>query len=68
MKEEIKLTEALEPFKKKCKCGHTVVITNKFKRKICRWCGRMVYLNEEDKKRDNFKLEMRRILNGRSIY
>lgn len=67
-KQDLKLTEALEPYKTKCECGHTVIITNKFKRKICRWCGRMVYLHEEDKKRNDFKVEMRRILNERSLY
>lgn len=67
-KEYERLTKALEPYKTKCSCGHVVVITNKEKKKLCNWCGRMVYLDEEDKKRNNFKLEMRRILNERSLY
>lgn len=67
-KEEQRLTEILEPYKVKCSCGHTVVITNKYRRKICNWCGKMNYLHEEDKKRNDFKLEMRKILNGTNIY
>ena len=35
----------------KCSCGHTVLITNKYKRVICNWCGRYVYLSEEDRKK-----------------
>ena len=67
-KEDLRLSEVLEPYKTKCDCGHVIIITNKYKRKICSWCGNMVYLHEEDKKRNDFKLEMRRLLNGRSIY
>lgn len=63
-----KMTEALKEVNVKCSCGHSINITNKYKRLICSHCGRMVYLNEEDKKRNDFKVEMRRILNGRSIY
>ncbi len=63
-----KMTEALKEVNVKCSCGHSINITNKYKRVICNWCGRMVYLNEEDKKRNNFKVEMRKILNGTNIY
>ena len=63
-----KMTEALKEVNVKCICGHSINITNRYKRKICRWCGRMVYLNEDDKKRNDFKLEMRKILNGTNIY
>lgn len=67
-KEEKRFLEVLEQHKTKCPCGHIVAITNKNKRKICNWCGRMVYLDKEDKKRNDFKVEMRRILNGRNVY
>lgn len=63
-----RISEAIEPYKVTCECGHRVTITNRYKRKICRWCGRMVYLHEEDKKRNDFKSEMRRLLNERTIY
>ena len=48
-----KMTEALKEVNVKCICGHSINITNRYKRKICRWCGRMVYLNEDDKKRND---------------
>ena len=35
----------------KCKCGHSVFITNKYKRVICNWCNRYVYASEEDRKK-----------------
>ena len=47
---------------------HVIVITNQYKKVVCNWCGKTVYLYEEDKKRDDFKLEMRRLLNGKRIY
>ena len=63
-----RMTEALKTVNVKCECGHSMNITNRYKRKICKWCGRMVYLHEEDKKRNEFKSEMRRLLNERTIY
>ena len=38
----------------KCKCGHSVVITNKYDRVICTWCGNWVYKN----KKVEFKYKM----------
>lgn len=29
-----------------CKCGHSIVISNKRKYKICSWCGRLVFKNK----------------------
>ena len=67
--EEIKKTEALQPYMKKCKCGHTLTITNKYGRKICKWCGRMIYLDDnrqkehdEELQKHNFKSKIRSIL------
>lgn len=64
----LKMTEELKKVNVKCSCGHSINITNRYKRIICRWCGKMVYLHEEDKKRNEFKVEMRRLLNERTIY
>ena len=33
-----------------CKCGHRLLILNKFV--ICNWCGRKVYRSEKDKFKD----------------
>ena len=52
-----------EPFKKKCKCGHTLYISEQNKKLVCHWCGRLVFLHEEDEKKNNFKEKMRRLLN-----
>jgi len=30
-------------------CGHSILITNKYKRVICNWCGKYAYASEEDK-------------------
>lgn len=35
----------------KCSCGHSVLITNKYKRVICNWCGSWVYASEEAKRK-----------------
>lgn len=63
-----KMTEALKTVNVKCSCGHSINITNRYKRIICSYCGRMVYLNEEDQKKHDFKNNLRRVLNGRTIY
>ena len=67
-KEEKRLIDILDQYKVICSCGHRIIITNKSKKRVCRYCGRMVYLHEEDKKRNDFKVEMRRLLNERSLY
>ena len=61
-KEDTRLLNALQDYTRTCKCGHRVRLTNKYKRAICEFCGRMVYLNEEDEKREKFKEEMRRMI------
>lgn len=33
----------------KCKCGHSVTIYNRFRREICSFCGRNVFLTDKDK-------------------
>ena len=46
----------------------TLSISPTKKNSICRWCGRMVYLKDEDEKKDNFKSKIRSILNENSKY
>lgn len=58
----------LSKYKRQCTCGHVIAITNQYKKVVCNWCGKTVYLYEEDKKRNDFKEEMRRLLNGKRIY
>lgn len=59
-------TEALKTVNVKCECGHSINITNRYKRIVCSWCGKMVYLNEDDKKKNDFKSKVRNILNENS--
>lgn len=49
-----KITQRATNHKVKCKCGHSVVVTNKYDRVICSWCGNWVY---KDKKAE-FKYKM----------
>lgn len=39
----------------KCKCGHSVLITNKNGRKLCKWCNRFVFATPELKKEYQLK-------------
>lgn len=57
-----RLLNAIQDFTRTCECGHRIRLTNQYKRAICQYCGKMVYLNEEDKKREKFKEEMRRMI------
>jgi len=63
-----KYINELSKYKRQCTCGHVIAITNRYKKVVCNWCGKTVYLYEEDKKRNDFKEEMRRLLNGKRIY
>ena len=40
--------EAKAPYRRYCKCGHTVTILTKNKRTICRHCGNYVFLEKQD--------------------
>ena len=52
-----KYEDALAPYRHKCKCGHTIIITETFKGDyiVCRWCGRKTYKNKEIEDRYKFK-------------
>ena len=32
----------------KCSCGHSVVITNRYNRTLCKWCGKWVFKTKKD--------------------
>ena len=32
----------------KCKCGHSILITNREKKKVCSYCGRLVFRSKRD--------------------
>ena len=31
----------------KCKCGHSILVSNKYGRVPCKWCGRFVFATKE---------------------
>ena len=39
----------------KCKCGHSVLITNKSGKQLCKWCGRYVFATPELEKEYRIK-------------
>lgn len=57
-KDDTKRFQALSEVTVKCKCGCSVTITNKYKKVICGWCGRMVYLD----KKQEFKEKLRKMI------
>ncbi len=62
-KQDSKMLNEIQHQTVTCECGHRMRITNKYKREICNYCGRMVYVRVEDKKRNEFKSKIRSILN-----
>lgn len=42
---------------RKCKCGHTFLISPKKSKDICSWCGRTVYRNNTEE----FKTKLKRL-------
>lgn len=56
-------TELLKTVNVKCTCGHSINITNRYKRLICKWCGKMVYLDKNEQKKNDFKNKLRSIIN-----
>ena len=58
-----KIANKYEPFRRYCSCGHSVYIPSKTRFIICKNCGNKVYFNVKDKKQDEFKDKLRRLLN-----
>lgn len=61
--EDSRLMNLYQDYTVTCKCGHRVRLMNK-PNVICNWCGEMVYLDKKEQKKNDFKKEMRKILNG----
>lgn len=45
-------------FAYKCDCGHSMYLSPAHPKRICRWCGNMVYLD----KREEFKERLKNIV------
>lgn len=41
-------SEFIAIHKRTCKCGHVVTILSRYRREICSYCGRYVYLSKKD--------------------
>lgn len=69
LKEERALWEAKAKFRKKCKCGHTVIIANKKGMCICSHCRNLVFKDKETefkyRLRQNIIKEKRNFKNGK---
>ena len=44
-KEDDRIFQDVSKCRYKCKCGHSVIITNKLDKAICSWCGNLVFKN-----------------------
>lgn len=58
--EDTRYFAEMNKYKKKCRCGHNVIILPPNKKKICKWCGYYVYA---DKKDEVFE-KVKKIING----
>ena len=47
LREDQLLYEAKEPYRVKCKCGHTNTIINKNGYHICSWCHNYCFINPQ---------------------
>lgn len=59
LEEEKKLYEAKQPFRVKCKCGHTCTILNPKGYQLCSWCKHYVFLTPQIE--FNYNLKKQRI-------
>lgn len=65
--DDVALAQELVKYRKYCKCGHSVIITegsgvNKI---ICTHCGKYIYKNEKEKFKELLKSEERKLKNGK---
>jgi len=44
----------------KCKCGHSIFITNRYNKVICRWCGELVFRTPKDEFEYRLKEKMKK--------
>lgn len=61
-REDTRYLNELSKFKHKCSCGHSIIIFRPNVKKLCKWCGHYVYINEREKERDEFKKKVRGML------
>ena len=59
---EIELfVEKMKCYSRKCtQCGHTMTITPRKPKKVCRWCGKMNYYDEKTKFIEKLKNDLKK--------
>lgn len=58
-REDRNLMNALDCFRVKCKCGHSIIFTSNREKFICNHCGRYVYKNKKIEFKDKILRERR---------
>ena len=58
-----KLNNATKEYKHKCSCGHTIVIYPFEKKvsKVCRYCGKLVFVNEKEEFKHKLSKEIKKL-------
>lgn len=47
-KELVKREKIATEYSVKCKCGHSILIANRYNKLVCSWCGAMVFKTPQD--------------------
>lgn len=65
-KKDDKMFNLQTQYTKKCRCSCSVVIYpwENVEYKVCRWCGHLVYMEDEKQKKYNFLMDMKKKLKG----
>lgn len=56
LNDEKKISNVLAEYKVKCKCGHSIVMTNNITKTLCTWCNHYVYKNAKEEFKDKMRI------------
>ena len=60
IKQDVEIARALNPIKRKCRCGHSLYVP-KYRQSVkCNWCGRLVFYSDKDEFKYRLMKEMKR--------
>lgn len=59
-----KYAQAMQPHRRKCKCGHTVIIAPNLGKKLCSACGNYVFVSQKEE----FAYRLKEQMNKRRTY
>ena len=60
-KEFERMTDEYDKVKYLCKCGHRVIIPEKYEKRLCNWCQNYVFKTKEDEFKYRLRERMRKI-------